>query len=445
MEITFRKITNADILNAQKRLQYKIEDRALRKAYQKIKESKKSINKFSGLFNDNDVALITDEAFFEELSGYSMPPPVPTEMAGFSSFMKKLRKGINKRTSNLLRGVHKVVKKIAPAVLAAVVSMIASPAAGQAIAMVLSNTASKYSKRHVMKSEYNKMLQKAKGNATALPKSMFEKLPLGVNNEQATDIVNGKMPVDMTGEQVFHAVQQALLISKEKISPVDAYVLHFHRYGQNAPPIFYKGDPDPKLVKQLDDLQNKLGKLEIGTRMVAAMQNNPQTETKIKETKKEIERLEKFIKESTTKYFSGAVYEGAGTVPVPATEKKDAVEATLSQEATNDAVIKIKQQLEKQGIAIKSPEAIESLTLQVKQLQQNLATAVATGKPINNVPTTIVGNSAMPVQLPPIKPVAEITKTKEGDTQVKIEKPKKSGVGALLLPAAGILLALKGG
>lgn len=506
MKITYRKITQADLDRAEKRLAQKIASRGLRKYVHKVKDSGAS---FSGAFNSFsafDAECLVAESYVEEMAGYPMPPELPSEMGALDGWIKKIKDKFNKAANKLAGAVHKTMKKIGPAVMGMIVGMIAGPAVGAMVGKAVGSVASKYIGKKVQANQLRRMISNAQSKAAAASAEAYKDvlLPVGVSPGEARAIGAGKIPASMTDEKVWHAIEQAKLINQEKLKPLDAYVLHYHSYQQDAPSVTFTPPEVWNLIEQLKDVKSILeneGTISnadaIKLKKNKYFQQCAPKDTEILPVKSSVtfaqilkdpslrpasykgsNAAQKFKDELKAKnanmtyeqymnikrinqaqielqqklmglngtinclqtiktHFPGAPFpKQASTMPVPTDTKhetqikENTVKTVLEPNVTEMVMEKAKEELRKQNIDVESPEANELLKLQIEKLQQDVAKAVA-----NNQPIVVERYSP--------QPEIKVTDTGEGKA-VEVKKEPVSAT-AMLLPAAAIFLALKGG
>lgn len=251
MKITYRKITQAELDRAEKRLADKIANRALRKYVHKVKDSGASFSGVFDSFSDFDADQLSVESFIEEMSGLPMPPELPGELGALDGWIKKIKDKFNKASHKLAKAVHKTMKKIGPALVGMVVGMIAGPAAGPLIAKAMGSVASKYIGKKVQASQLQKMISKMQVKAAKAASDAAHLLPIGVSPDQARTMGEGKIPTGLGEEKTWHAIEQAKLIANNNIAPLDAYILHYHTYQQDAPPVTYTPPEVWDLIEKL--------------------------------------------------------------------------------------------------------------------------------------------------------------------------------------------------
>lgn len=477
-----KKITDSMVDAAYNKLAQRVEVRAVRKLHQDLIKSGKSFEGLDNIFNDHDANFYAFSALRDELAGIPMPQPIAGGLGAnfITKAVKKIRKGVN----NVIKSVRSVVKKVGPAIIGAIVSFYAGPVVGKTVAAAMSKVASSYAAKRVQAMEYQKMVKAAKAKAANMPATAFDDLPLGVTQEQAQSILEGKIPPGMDEERVWHIIEQAKLIASEKISPIDAYVLHHHTYGKDAPPISYIGSPDPALESQLKPIEDQITtilkkgsttaalalriaeskgipfieryenlKRSNAAQMAAAKSSDysdPEKRAPLQDARRLMQAFKAAdpifaqykdmyskVEASTKKTFPGAKYEGAGAVPVPPPAPAVVAQAATAIESpavTQKVEAAAKEVLKEQGVDVTSQAGQEALKLQVQQLQQQVADAIKKGETVVTVPYT---PSTM-------EPIAKVEENPDG-TQTIMTKETTSNAGALLLPAIGLLLALKGG
>lgn len=470
-----RKIRQEQIDAAFDRIKDRAFARAVHKFQQHIKSTGRPLEGIDETFTQIDAEHYALAGYMDEINGLPMPA-----LDGFglgANIFKKAVNAIKKAVTKTHDFARKLAKKVAAPVVAAVVTIYAGPVAGKAAGTAVQALVNKYEYRNAVGKAKDKAKRDALVYASAHPEGPGT-LPLGLTNEQAAIIVEGGIPHGFSDEKVWHTIQQAKLMAENNLPPELAYVAHYHGLEMDAPPITYTRTPDPKFAAELPQLNAKLQAktpqqkiaLDRAKRGVPDTPTRPWdysdpssrkgmlTETIIKrktdEYKKILKRIaavkaqiaatsgtvtfpgEKYVPETkpsiAIKQLPPAVITPVTEAVAAAPSKETTIAKTLSPEVTAKATEAATAVLRDQGIDVQSQAGQEALRLQVEQIQQQIASAIAKNQTLN----------IQPYEPPPSGKAITVEKTPDGD-RVTIAQ-EKTGAANFVLPAIGLFLALKG-
>lgn len=397
--IKFRPIKNQDIERNLNRMQNNAFLRAVSRLKAYAKRSGRSLQGIDDNISDKEAETFALQGWMDELKGL----PLPESNSELDGWLSKAFKKVKKAVTKVAKVVRKVVKKVAVPALAAAATVFAGPLAGKAIGEVASVALQKYEARNEYAKEKDRVKREAQAQAAIQPQGTA-KLPLGVTNAMAKEIVEGKIPAGMNNDQIWHIIEQAKLIAQyPNLSPLEIYIQHYHSLQMDAPPITY--------------VENGVSKTFPGKPYPGKVTPQVTTPSPVPQS---------------------AILPTAGQQALPAhalasTESKtEAVEQTLSPQVTAQALENAKALLRQQGIDLESEAGKTALKLQIEQLQQQVAQAITSNRSLNYPPYT-----------PPAAPTVIVQKNPDGSQAVAVQK-EPFNPATLLLPAAGLFMLMKG-